>query len=334
MPSQTQTPKYPEFRNWLANPDPSPECLTSLDNETRHSLIENIIDAIKTYYLDQAAAETLETTIHARVSEGLYDHISSGTDLARTITTDLQTLSGDRHFRCVFGIPPEEPSRDQQLSRLVKVNYGFGKVEVLDGNIAIVEITLFPPVDWEGVREKIHDVMQSVSGAAALIIDLRTCRGGDPKTVALVASYLVKGEASAWLKMVQPFESVVEELRGDTLPEDSIFSAAKPIYILTSSTTISGGEDLVYGLQARKRALVIGESTAGAANLPRACVLPGGFVLWVPHKYPVCPVTGKNWEGDGVVPDIACEEEKAVKRACEMIRKRDQSTGRMNVTEE
>jgi C-terminal processing protease CtpA/Prc len=133
--------------------------------------------------------------------------------------------------------------------------------------------------------------------------------------------------------MVRPSDGVVEELCGDALHKDRVFSASKPIYILTSYATISGGEDLAYGLQARKRATVIGERTAGAANLPRACVLPRGVVLWVPHMYPVCPATGANWEGDGVVPDIECEEEQAVEKACAMMRKRDKSRGRMDVME-
>jgi C-terminal processing protease CtpA/Prc len=43
----------------------------------------------------------------------------------------------------------------------------------------------------------------------------------------------------------------------------------KPLYVLTTKNTISGGEDMAYGLQASRRATVIGEgnnATAGAAN--------------------------------------------------------------------
>jgi hypothetical protein len=297
MPTETQNPKYPEFRNWLAIPDPPLEHSTSLTDKTRRLLIENINDAIETYYLDQAVAKELASELRARILEGIYNHISSDTDLARTITTDLQALSCDKHFRCVFAVSPEKPSREEQRDRLERLNYGFGNVEILEGNIALVEITLFPPVHWEGVREKIQQVMQSVSGAAALIIDLRACRGGDPKAVVLVASYLVETGDSPWLEIVRPSDGVVEELRGEGTPKDRAFSAAKQIYILISSTTISGGEDLAYGLQARKRATVIGERTAGAANLPQACVLPRRFVLWVPHKYPVCPTTGEIGRG-------------------------------------
>jgi hypothetical protein len=314
MTSQTQNPEV-EFRNWLPTADHTPEHPASLDDETRRGLIENIINAIQKYYLNQDAAAQLATTLRARVSEGIYNHISLGTDLARTVTTDLQALSGDKHFRCIFGISPEEPSREKQRTTLEKMNYGFGDVRTLDGSIALVDMTLFPPVHWERVCDKIQSDLQSLSGAATLILDLRNCRGGDPRTVALIASYLVQSEGSPWLKMVRPSDGMTEDLRGEPLPKDGVFSAAKPIYVLTSHATISGGEDLAYGLQARKRATVIGERTAGAANLPRACVLPGGFVLWVPHKYPICPVTGGNWEGVGIVPDIVCEAETGVDRA-------------------
>jgi C-terminal processing protease CtpA/Prc len=90
----------------------------------------------------------------------------------------------------------------------------------------------------------------------------------------------------------------------------------KDVFILTSHTgTISAGEAFVYDLHLLKRAVLVGEVTAGAAN-------PGGFVrvgdhfrLFVPRGRAVSPVTGTNWEGVGVAPDIRVDTAAAFSTA-------------------
>ncbi|KAL2839088.1 ClpP/crotonase-like domain-containing protein [Aspergillus pseudoustus] len=323
MTSDAENAKYPEFRNWLGGPGAVSEHTPPLDEQKRLTLIDNVVDAIEAFYLDQSAAATIAAKLREKALEGVYNHISSCSELASALTTDLQALSGDKHFRCLHGISHTEPSTEEQLARLQNIDYGFGDVKIIEGNIALMEIILFAPVHWTGVRDRIRQVMQNVSQADALVIDLRKSRGGDPKTVSLLASYLNENEdegawdeqKNPWLEMVHPSDNTTEKFPMTPPIEDTGFSTEKPVYILTSPLTISGGEDLAYGLQARKRATVIGEKTAGAANLPRACVLPDGFILWVPHKYPVCPVTGGNWEGVGVRVDVAVSVAEALESA-------------------
>ncbi|KAL2802784.1 ClpP/crotonase-like domain-containing protein [Aspergillus granulosus] len=287
MASHTVHLKYPEFRNWLGSLGAMVEHHPPLDETTRCNIIENNLDALQKFYYDTTLSTYLANKMRAHVASGVYDNI---------------TL--DKHFRCIFGISPNEPTKEEQVERLEKLDYGFGDVKIVNGNVALVEIALFAPISWEGVYDRVQQAMEKISTADSLILDLRRCRGGDPNTVALVASYLIEYNDQPWLKMICPSDGITEEIRADLLLKHALHSYTKPICVLTSTSTISGGEDLAYGLQARKRATIIGEKTAGAANLPRACVLPDDFVLWVPHKYPVCPVTGGNWEGVGVEPDV------------------------------
>jgi hypothetical protein len=85
--------------------------------------------------------------------------------------------------------------------------------------------------------------------------------------------------------------------------------------MLTTENTISGGEDMAYGLQAFQRAIaVIGEgneATAGAANpitKPQfICDEAFGDKWWlaaIPVVKPVHAVTGSNWEMVGVKSEI------------------------------
>lgn len=106
------------------------------------------------------------------------------------------------------------------------------------------------------------------------------------------------------------------------LPEGArTFGTEKPVFVLTSATTGSGGEDLAYSLQASKRAkAIIGqgiEYTSGSANLvtdPRIiCEEEFGKGWWlvaVPDRRPVHQVTGSNWESIGVKSEIVAGQGK------------------------
>jgi C-terminal processing protease CtpA/Prc len=99
------------------------------------------------------------------------------------------------------------------------------------------------------------------------------------------------------------------------LPENAVrFGGSKPLFVLTSKETISGGEEMVYDLRALKRvSSIIGEdeTTAGAANPVMGpnflCEEEFGkhwWVVGVPNLQPVNDVTGTNWEGVGVRSDV------------------------------
>jgi C-terminal processing protease CtpA/Prc len=75
--------------------------------------------------------------------------------------------------------------------------------------------------------------------------------------------------------------------------------------VLSSAETFSGGEDFCYTLQAQGRAEVIGETTGGGAHPTRMIPISTTMAIWVPFARSVNPVTGTNWQGTGVVPDIA-----------------------------
>lgn len=110
-----------------------------------------------------------------------------------------------------------------------------------------------------------------------------------------------------------------------TTPEDQLppgtqrFGGTKPIYVLTTKDTLSGGEDMSYSLQAFKRSIaIIGQgnnATAGAANpitQPRWVAEEefgkGWWLVAVPNLKPVHSVTGTNWEGLGVKSDVIAGE--------------------------
>lgn len=172
---------------------------------------------------------------------------------------------------------------------------------------------------WKEVRAVIGQKLSSVADADALIVDLRQNHGGQPETVGFMLSSLLDGGPRHVLDFVDrhgAIEKSISTLAIDELPASTKpFGGTKPLYVLTTENTVSGGEDMAYTLQAFKRAIaVIGEGnekTKGAANhITRPhhlCEKEFGEQWWVgsiPNMKPVHPVTGSNWEGVGVKSDI------------------------------
>ena len=96
---------------------------------------------------------------------------------------------------------------------------------------------------------------------------------------------------------------------------DRSYGAKKPVYVLTSSLTFSGGEEFAYDVQAFKRGVIVGETTGGGANPGGPQPLGHGFTVFVPTGLVKHPVTGTNWEGVGVKPDVPVAPELALLEA-------------------
>jgi len=92
----------------------------------------------------------------------------------------------------------------------------------------------------------------------------------------------------------------------------------KPVYALISKITFSGGEGFANILQTRKRATIIGEKTDGGAHPGASYRLHPHFEVFIPIGRAINPVTGTDWEGIGVTPDISIPPEQAFKAAYNM----------------
>jgi C-terminal processing protease CtpA/Prc len=88
-----------------------------------------------------------------------------------------------------------------------------------------------------------------------------------------------------------------------------------PLFVLCSARTFSAGEEFAYDLQALRRATIVGETSRGGANPGRVHRLDEHFAAFIPDARAINPVTGDNWEGRGVRPDVACAADQALGRA-------------------
>ena len=281
-------------------------------------LVAKAMELLRENYVFPEQAEQAAAAIEARLAAGEYDDLDEIT-LTGLVTEHLQEITGDRHLALRLGGPgprrepegePEPPPDREKMRKLGRLdNFGIRRVERLDGNVGYLDLRRMPVPANAGPA--IAAAMELVAGTYALIIDMRHNRGGAPEGVVFWCSYLVDDGKPVHFNDI--FRADTGETRqfwalpyvpGTRYPD-------QPVYLLTSDHTFSGGEDLCYTLQALGRAEVIGETTGGGAHPTRPFQVSPAVHIAVPFARSVNPVTGTNWQGTGVVPDVAVPADQA-----------------------
>ena len=96
--------------------------------------------------------------------------------------------------------------------------------------------------------------------------------------------------------------------------------ANKPVFVLTSAMTFSGGEEFCYDLKMLERAKLVGERTGGGAHPASLHRIDDLFTIAVPYAKPVNPISKDNWEGTGVAPSVEVKEANALETAMRLAR--------------
>lgn len=77
-----------------------------------------------------------------------------------------------------------------------------------------------------------------------------------------------------------------------------------PVFIIVNKKTASAAEAFAFALQSKKRAKVVGQASAGGANMSSWYPVNEFLYLSVSTAAPVLPGTETSWEGKGVQPDF------------------------------
>lgn len=276
--------------------------------------VEAIATIIGREYFSPDDAARVDTLLPAHLSSGRYDSVGSLEALARAVTSDLFDATHDKHLAVAVVPPaasgpvrPEAPG-DARAVQARRSNYGVQRVEVLAGNVGHLNLTAFFRPEEAG--DTIAAAMRALRGADALILDLRDNSGGSPDTAALVASYVFDRPAVPLFDIVPRGGTDVR--RYATIdPVVADHDGVRPVYVLIASRTFSAGEGLAFILQEHRRAEIIGERTAGAANPGRPYPVNDRLEVTVPNGQVRTAITGRNWEGTGVAPDVATSAAEA-----------------------
>jgi C-terminal processing protease CtpA/Prc len=245
--------------------------------------------------------------LRTRLRWGQYDALGGANAFADVITGQLREMSHDKQLRVEFS-PEAAPLDHGRRHAPDAANNGFEKTERLEGNVGYLAIREF--ADAKTVARTAAAAMTSLNGTDALILDLRQNEGGDPLTVALVASYFFDSKPVHLndLHFRKGKQAQVWTQRAISGPR---YGRMKSLYILTSKDTFAGGEELTYDLQTQKRAMIVGETTGGGANPVDAFRLSDHFALTLAVGHAVNPITKASWEGLGVRPDVSVSADQA-----------------------
>src|SRR5260370_29840033 len=161
-----------------------------IDEAVRRSVIECLVSKIEAGYVIPEAAQAAIRHLRTAQASGDYDECGTGTSFAERLTSDLRSATRDRHIAVYFDPEPAGPKESAgQLRSREHFNFGFYKVERLQGNVGYLDLRSFANLD-EG-RETASTYLDALANFDAIIVDVRQNGGGNTPMVAYIASYFV-----------------------------------------------------------------------------------------------------------------------------------------------
>src|SRR5687768_15039378 len=243
----------------LLGQSPTP---ATVEKPERDSVIEALATKLNTLYVLPEAVGRITQALRSANSMGEYDR-KTPQEFADALGRTLRNAGPDKHF-AVFYQPAPAASPDAAMPSVEqreRLNFGFGKLERLRGNVGYLELVHFSDFGQQSA-DTASALLSTLANFDAIIVDLRRNSGGNDPMMAFIASYFF-----------DPVRVHLNDIHWRDTNETSQFwtsifvpgrrSARQPLYILTSASTFSSAEDFSYSLQNLKRAVIVGETTGG-----------------------------------------------------------------------
>lgn len=288
-------------------------------------VVKTLAEILEKQYVFPEKGLEMKNLLQKKQKEGAYNSLADVRAFAQALTRDLRSVTKDLHLRVSYSpdqvrairaaastsAEEREKQRKERLEQERLSNFGYRKLEILDGGVGYLDLLGFSGTRESG--ETAVAAMNFLSRCPAVIIDLRHNGGGSPFTIQLLSGYFL-GESThlnsfEW----RGREGIVQFWSLPYVPGRTM--ADTDLYILTSSRTFSAAEEFTYNLKNLKRATLVGETTGGGAHPGGSRIIDDGFLVWVPQGRAVNPVTKTNWEGTGIEPHVAVPSEQALDKA-------------------
>ena len=286
------------------------------DAGERRRVINGAIKNLEAHYVDSIIAQKMADALLVHEKAGDDNAVTGGAALAALLTSQMRDVSHDMHLEVVYshapiadrppGTTPEGMARYREA--MERDNCTFEKVEILPHNIGYLKLNSFP--DPSVCQTTSTAAMAKLNHVDAIIFDLRDNRGGDPGMVSMIAAYLFD-HPEYWYN---PRENTTERSWTPS-PVAGNRLADKPVYLLTSRSTISGAEQLSYDLKMLKRATLVGETTGGAAHAGVFRRIDDHFGIGIPEEKAINPFSKTDWAETGVEPDVKVKAADALETA-------------------
>ncbi len=293
----------------------SPVTAQALDRAARENVVESTARLIERRYVSPERGVRIARALRGQA--GRFTEADPGA-FAEALTRYLRKVSNDGHFavehRAIAELSADSLDSDAEMERWygVGVNHGFESVRRLAGGVGYLDLRVFAPTRMAG--DMAAAAMTLLAECPALIIDLRQNGGGLGDMVQLLAAYILDEPLEVSGTYDRPTGRHTRAFTPAWVPGRR-FGGTKPVFVLISRRTFSAAENFAYDLQAAGRVKVIGERSGGGAHPFAYRAIDDRFVLSLPEGRSISPVTGRDWEGTGVVPDVATPADEALSTA-------------------
>jgi tetratricopeptide (TPR) repeat protein len=314
----------------LSHPSVPPQQRQSLAVRAyKDGVLHKIAGLIESQYVLADEAKGFAEEFRAKCASGAYDSFTEAKEFAEKVTADLVAITHDKHLNFRVMVPSDlgeeavgslhHPVRYFRLR--ARENTGFYKLEWIEPSIGYVDLRRF--YSFDQAKDMAVAAMKFLANARAIIIDVRENGGGSgdylssyflPYPTQLSGSY---SRRDGSLTEIRTRRDIGMEPRLDV-----------PLFILTGPGTFSASESFAYDMQSRKRATIVGEPTKGGAHSVDLFGIDDQFEFYISTERAISPVTGGNWEGTGVIPDIRVPAAAALDAAVGEAKKAAEAYGR------
>ena len=286
--------------------------------ETPDGAACRLADELEKAFVYPERGRAYAAALRGHVAAGKYAGMSVE-EAARVMTADLQAVAADGHLH-VMPLPEEGggPSRGGPRADFPLLE----QAGWIAPGIAFLRINAFMPDAEETAA--VAKFMADHAEAKAIVFDIRTHRGGGLEQMDVIFPWLFAAETRL---VTMAMRRSVEEEQGtpfgetrslrllDGTPQETVREHwATPnadarlrdakVYLLTSERTGSAAEHFALAMKHTGRAKLVGSRTGGANHFGGGVELAGGLAAFLPVGRTYDPLTGKDWEGTGVLPDV------------------------------
>lgn len=287
------------------------------------NVVKEVKEKIDSHYVLKEKREVIVSYIDKQLKSGVYFQQLNTDSLCKRLTEDLRQVSKDKHLYVEYlesekskvGFDWDAWAKRERIEEIEK-NFGFTSLEILKGNVGYMKIVECMNPD-RGLKA-VTAALLFIENTKGLIIDLRGNGGGYGGLQELILTSYFSEEP---VHISTFYSNDAPPNKSYTLP----FTIGKrregtPLYIIIDKKTGSAAEFFAYTLQTFKKAIIIGEPSAGAAHMNSYYSLGNNFRISVSTGAPKNPVTNTNWEGIGIIPDVIETPANAKEKALMLIK--------------
>jgi carboxyl-terminal processing protease len=160
---------------------------------------------------------------------------------------------------------------------------------------------MIPTLFEDNVGDEVQSALSAMMAKSrldGLIIDLRINGGGAYPVLMRSLGFFTMGKVGSLTNREGAIRTMIVK------PEAVGNSQTVPIMVLTGHSTASYAEVFAGILRAMGRARLVGQKTGGNIETLHAHDFEDGSLAWIAEETFKLP-NGRNWEGEGLTPDIA-----------------------------